>query len=66
MVHVVAPQDRLSTLPDGLPDLTLGFEALAWAAKYLKHPNGLRAGKRWEFTREQARFVLWYLSLIHI
>lgn len=60
---MVAPQDRLSTLPDGLPDLTLGFEALAWAAKYLKHPNGLRAGKRWEFTREQARFVLWYYAV---
>ncbi|WP_257160394.1 terminase [Corynebacterium cystitidis] len=62
-VVVVAPQDRLITLPEGLPELTLGFEALAWAAKYLKHSNGQRAGKYWEFTREQARFVLWFYSI---
>lgn len=54
-----APQDRLDTLPPGLPKLTLGYEALAWAAKYVKHPNGIRAGKRWEYTRRQARYVLW-------
>jgi len=55
----VAPQERLATLPEGLPELTLGYEALAWAAKYLRHPNGIRAGKAWQFTREQARFGRW-------
>ena len=60
---LVAPQDRLVTLPEGLPKLTLGYEALAWAAKYLKHSNGIRAGKRWEFTREQARSILWFYAL---
>lgn len=59
----VAPQERLATLPDGLPKFTLGYEALAWAAKYLRHPNGIRAGKAWQFTREQARFVLWFYAL---
>lgn len=59
----VAPQERLATLPEGLPELTLGYEALAWAAKYLRHPNGIRAGKAWQFTREQARFVLWFYAL---
>lgn len=59
----VAPQERLATLPEGLPKFTLGYEALAWAAKYLRHPNGLRAGKAWQFTREQARFVLWFYAL---
>lgn len=59
----VAPQERLATLPDGLPKFTLGYEALAWAAKYLRHPNGFRAGKAWQFTREQARFVLWFYAL---
>lgn len=59
----VAPQERLATLPEGLPKLTLGYEALAWAAKYLRHPNGIRAGKAWQFTREQARFVLWFYAL---
>ena len=59
----VAPQERLVTLPEGLPKFTLGYEALAWAAKYLRHPNGIRAGKAWQFTREQARFVLWFYAL---
>lgn len=59
----VAPQERLATLPEGLPKYTLGYEALAWAAKYLRHPNGIRAGKAWQFTREQARFVLWFYAL---
>lgn len=59
----VAPQERLATLPEGLPEYTLGYEALAWAAKYLRHPNGIRAGKAWQFTREQARFVLWFYAL---
>lgn len=64
MAHVLAaPQDRIDTLPAGVPELTLGWEALAWAAKYLRHPNGLRAGKRWQFTREQARFVLWFYAV---
>lgn len=60
---LAAPQDRIDTLPEGVPELTLGWEALAWAAKYLRHPNGQRAGKRWQFTREQARFVLWFYAL---
>lgn len=59
----IAPQDQLSTLPEGVPTKTLGWEALAWAAKYLKHPNGQRAGKRWQFTREQALFVLWWYAV---
>lgn len=59
----VAPQERLATLPEGLPKFSLGYEALAWAAKYLRHPNGIRAGKAWQFTREQARFVLWFYAL---
>lgn len=63
MIGGVAPQERLATLPEGLPELTLGYEALAWAAKYLRHPNGIRAGKAWQFTREQARFVLWFYAL---
>lgn len=60
---LAAPQDRIDTLPEGVPEFTLGWEALAWAAKYLRHPNGIRAGKRWQFTREQARFVLWFYAL---
>lgn len=58
-----APQDRLVTLPEGIPELTLGYEALVWAGTYLRHTNGIRAGKSWEFTREQARFVLWFYAV---
>lgn len=66
-VLAIAPQDRLETLPAGIPAdagiRTLGYEALAWSAKYLRHPNGMRAGQRWQFTREQARFVLWFYAV---
>ncbi|AKK04585.1 phage terminase-like protein, large subunit [Corynebacterium mustelae] len=59
----VAPQNRLDTLPEGVPKLTLGWEALAWAGKYLHHPNGIRQGKPWKFTPNQARFILWFYSI---
>lgn len=53
--------DRLATLPDTIPELTLGFEAARWAVKYLKQPNGPKAGQRFEFTEGQMRFLLhWY------
>lgn len=62
-----APQDRLVTLPEGIPAdhgyCTLGYEALAWSAKYLRHTNGIRAGMPWQFTHEQARFVLWFYAI---
>ena len=59
----VAPRDRLVTLPDGIPDLTLGWEAIHWASKYLRQPDGPNAGERWEFIESQVRFVLWWYSL---
>ena len=59
----VPPEERLITLPPGIPKLTLGWEALAWAAKYLRHPNGIRAGQKWKFTKGQARFILWFYAI---
>lgn len=59
----VAPRDRLVTLPEGLPSLTLGWEAIHWACKYLRQPDGPNAGKRWEFIESQVRFILWWYSL---
>lgn len=57
----VSVHDRLVTLPPGVPDLTLGWEAVRWASKYLRHPNGPRAGQRWEFIDSQLLFLLhWY------
>jgi hypothetical protein len=52
---------RLDTLPVDLPELTLGWEAAKWSAKYLRQPNGPRAGERFRFTTRQLRFLLhWY------
>ena len=62
-VRNVPPLQRLSTMPEGVPELTLGWEALAFAAKYLVHPNGIRAGKPWKYTRDQARFLLWWYAV---
>lgn len=63
MAGNVPAAERLDTLPPGIPDRTLGWEALAFAAKYLRHVDGKRSGKRWEFTPRQARFILWYYSV---
>lgn len=62
-ISVVSPADRLVTLPEGLPDLTLGWEVVRWATKYLKQPNGPRAGSRFEFTTSQIRFLLWFYAV---
>jgi hypothetical protein len=51
----IAPADRLVTLPPGIPELTLGWIAIEWAATYLRHPNGPRAGLNWEYTESQVR-----------
>ena len=53
--------NRLSTLPDHIPELTLGWEAARWAETWLYQPNGPRAGERFRLTRDQLRFLLhWY------
>lgn len=51
--------------PDGLPPehRTLGWHVLAWTAEWLQHPDGPRAGERWRYTPEQARFVLWWYAI---
>jgi hypothetical protein len=59
----VAPRDRTVTLPDGVPELTLGWEAIHWASKYLRQPDGEYAGDRWEFIESQVRFLLWWYAL---
>lgn len=50
-------------MPSGTPSLTLGWEAIRWASKYLKQPNGPNAGQRWDFIETQARFILWWYAL---
>lgn len=58
-----SPADRLVTLPPGLPQLTLGFEVVRWATKYLRQPNGPNAGRRFEFVGSQVRFLLWWYAV---
>lgn len=41
-----------------LPEFSLGWEALAFAGQYLIHK-----GKPWQYTMEQARFLLWFYAV---
>lgn len=49
--------------PAGLPEKTLGWQALAWTADYLRQPDGPDAGAPWRYTDEQARFLLWWYAV---
>lgn len=42
-----------------LPERTLGWEVLAWAGLWLKG----KRDKPWQYTPEQARFILWFYAL---
>lgn len=67
--ETASPAERLSTLPPGLPDLTLGYWAAAWAEGKLSgfsgliQPNGSNAGKPFRFTMGQLRFLLWWYAV---
>jgi hypothetical protein len=49
--------------PQGLPTLTLGWAALQWSADFLRQPDGPDAGNPWRYTKEQARFILWWYAV---
>jgi hypothetical protein len=49
--------------PEGLPKRTLGWQALAWTAEWLRQPDGPDAGGPWTYTNEQARFLLWWYAV---
>jgi hypothetical protein len=59
----IAPRDRLVTIPEGIPGLTLGWEGIHWATKYLRQPDGPNAGQRWQFIESQVRFILWWYAI---
>ena len=42
-----------------LPERTLGWHAIQWAAEWLQHEDG----SPWRYTPEQARFLLWWYAL---
>lgn len=73
---VVAPGDRLDTLPPGLPERTLGFEVAAWIeGKWpdregrrapfggLVQPNGPDARKPFRLRDRQLRFLAWWYAV---
>lgn len=52
-----------STLPAGLPKLTLGWGVIKHANQWLVQPNGPRAGQPWTPIDSQARFMLWWYAV---
>lgn len=50
-------------IPNGLPKLTLGWQILDWGSAFLAQPDGADKGDTWSYTREQAKFILWYYAL---
>lgn len=50
-------------IPNGLPKLTLGWDILDWGSEYLAQPDGALKGESWTYTREQAKFVLWFYAI---
>lgn len=52
-----------STLPAGLPDLTLGWGVIKHANQWLVQPNGPKAGQPWTPIDSQARFMLWWYAV---
>lgn len=52
-----------STLPEGLPDLTLGWGVIENATQWLTQPDGPKGGEPWVPTDSQARFALWWYAV---
>lgn len=60
---LASPLDRLVTLPEGVPDLTLGWGVAQWAMTYLRQPNGTHAGQPFRPVDSQIRFWLWWYGV---
>lgn len=58
-----SPAERLSTLPEGVPELTLGYEAAKWIEENLIQPNGPRANRPFRLTKGQLRFLVWWYAI---
>ena len=58
-MFATSEDDPGSTLPPGLPTMTVGWDVLAWVTANLVDPG---TGDPWRFTREQVRFVLWWYA----
>lgn len=50
-------------IPNGLPKHTLGWDVLDWGSTYLAQPDGAFKGETWAYTKEQAKFILWFYAV---
>lgn len=50
-------------IPNRPPKLTLGWQVLDWGSTYLAQPDGAGKGDKWTYTKEQARFILWFYAI---
>lgn len=46
-----------------LPEKTLGWDVISWAAETLLQPDGPNSGQPWQWTPEQARLLLWWYAV---
>lgn len=46
-----------------MPELSLGPQVIEWCWKNLLIPDGERGGEPWKFTKEQARFIMWWYAV---
>jgi phage terminase large subunit-like protein len=50
-------------IPSGLPKRSLGYDILDWGNSFLAQPDGANKGDTWSYTKEQARFILWFYAV---
>lgn len=50
-------------IPKGLPEKTLGWDILDWGSTFLAQPDGANKGDTWSYTKEQAKFILWFYAV---
>lgn len=49
--------------PSGFPDRTLAEQVAIWCFRWLRQPDGPDAGRPWEFTDEQFRYLAWWYAI---
>jgi phage terminase large subunit-like protein len=59
----VDPEERLITIPQSIPEYTLGWGVIKWIVENIVHTNGKRAGEYFKLTPEQARFILHFYAV---
>ena len=57
--------DGISTMPPGVPELSIGWGVIDHATYWLVQPDGARAGQPWEPTLAQTLWLLWWYAVDH-